>query len=115
MTGNNALPNTQGLRQPVHKDITFFHPRCPFYAIANIPLCPFTPENGSTEFWLGSSILADPSEQIVATPERAQINYRLKVNEPECFLKEEYLEKRRAVSLGLLKSGRAINIEQCNV
>jgi hypothetical protein len=27
VTGNNALPRTHGLRQPVHKDITFFHPQ----------------------------------------------------------------------------------------
>jgi hypothetical protein len=27
LTGNNALPRTHGLRQPVHKDITFFHPQ----------------------------------------------------------------------------------------
>ena len=27
VTGNNALPKTNGLRQPVHKDITFFHPQ----------------------------------------------------------------------------------------
>ncbi len=27
LTGNNALPRTNGLRQPVHKDITFFHPQ----------------------------------------------------------------------------------------
>jgi hypothetical protein len=27
MTGNNAIPRTHGLRQPVHKDITFFHPQ----------------------------------------------------------------------------------------
>lgn len=27
LTGNNALPHTEGMRQPVHKDITFFHPQ----------------------------------------------------------------------------------------
>lgn len=32
----------------------FDHPRCPYYIIANIPLCDFSIENGATEFWLGS-------------------------------------------------------------
>jgi hypothetical protein len=55
ITGNNALAGTGGMRQPVHKDISFrIHPTAPFYVIANILMDDFSPENGSTEFWLGS-------------------------------------------------------------
>jgi len=97
LTGNTALPNTHGLRQPVHKDITFTHPRCPFFVIANIPLCPFSIENGSTEFWLGSNVHADSEEQIVTTTERAVENPRLVAGDPECFVKEEVIEKRRVI------------------
>lgn len=34
-TGNNALARTDGLRQPVHKDITFHHPTAPFVSVAS--------------------------------------------------------------------------------
>lgn len=48
VTGNNALTGTGGMRQPVHKDITFHHPECPFYFIVNIFLCDFSVANGAT-------------------------------------------------------------------
>ncbi|ROV94793.1 hypothetical protein VMCG_08841 [Cytospora schulzeri] len=54
LTSNTALANTPGLRQNEHKDSTFDHPQCPYYFIANVPLCDFSAENGATEFWLGS-------------------------------------------------------------
>lgn len=49
ITGNNALPKTNGLRQPIHKDITFFHPQSPFFVIANIPLS-LQPRHGINRF-----------------------------------------------------------------
>lgn len=42
------------MRQNEHKDSMFDHPQCPYYIIANVPLCDFSTENGATEFWLGS-------------------------------------------------------------
>lgn len=42
------------MRQNEHKDSMFDHPQCPYYVIANIPLCDFTETNGATEFYLGS-------------------------------------------------------------
>lgn len=42
------------MRQNEHKDSMFAHPQCPYYIIANVPLCDFTTTNGATEFWLGS-------------------------------------------------------------
>lgn len=42
------------MRQNEHKDSMFDHPQCPYYMIANIPLCDFTEANGATEFWFGS-------------------------------------------------------------
>lgn len=61
LTANTALARTPGLRQPVHKDSVFAHPRHPYYFIANVPLCDFGPANGATEFWLGSHV--DTTEQ----------------------------------------------------
>ncbi|KAH8647358.1 phytanoyl-dioxygenase family protein [Xylariales sp. PMI_506] len=69
LTANTALANTGGIRQPAHKDSAFDHPLFPYYFIANIPLCDFTADNGSTEFWLGShahTTLAD--QEITSTP-----------------------------------------------
>ncbi|KAI9737081.1 MAG: hypothetical protein M1834_000671 [Cirrosporium novae-zelandiae] len=94
-TGNNALANTGGLRQPVHKDITFFNPQCPFYFIANIPLCDFTEENGATEFWLGSHLHTTGYDQIIATPELTTGKVRL--GEPTCNVRPEVVEARRGV------------------
>lgn len=54
LTANTALANTAGMRQNEHKDSMFDHPRCPYYIIANVPLCDFSTDNGATEFWLGS-------------------------------------------------------------
>ncbi|KAI0475733.1 phytanoyl-dioxygenase family protein [Xylariaceae sp. FL0804] len=97
VTGNTALPNTHGMRQPVHKDIVFFHPQCPFYAIANIPLCDFSPKTGSTEFWLGSHASTSGSDQEIATESKKAANAKLRVGEPTCFVRHEKVEERRAI------------------
>jgi len=97
LTGNNALPRTHGLRQPVHKDITFIHPQCPFFVIANIPLCSFNPTTGSTEFWLGSHAHTSGHQQIPATPESKLANAKLRVGEPTCDIKEDFAEERRRI------------------
>ena len=56
-SGNTALPPVEGTipqRQPVHADADFAHPTHPFALVVNVPLIDFTPENGSTEIWLGT-------------------------------------------------------------
>ncbi|KAK5114531.1 hypothetical protein LTR62_002466 [Meristemomyces frigidus] len=56
-SGNSAMPPTvdvQPQRQPVHADADFAHPSPPFALVVNLPLITFTPENGSTEVWLGT-------------------------------------------------------------
>ncbi|KAI9739966.1 MAG: hypothetical protein M1818_005022 [Claussenomyces sp. TS43310] len=97
MTGNNALPHTAGLRQPVHKDIIFHHPQCPFFCIANVPLVPFSPTNGSTEFWLGSHASTAGADQIAAMPGDVLANARLRVGEPTCNVRAEVVEARRKI------------------
>ncbi len=85
ITGNTALARTDGLRQPVHKDIAWRdHPTAPFYVIANVLLADFGPENGSTEFWLGSHKNTTTEDQDPA-PERA------------CFVLEDKVEARRKI------------------
>ncbi|KIM96945.1 hypothetical protein OIDMADRAFT_131433 [Oidiodendron maius Zn] len=41
-------------RQPVHIDVSRGHPRTPFGYCVNINLVSTSPENGATEFWLGT-------------------------------------------------------------
>ncbi|KAM0696713.1 hypothetical protein Q7P36_003962 [Cladosporium allicinum] len=53
-SGNSAMPNPNPQRQPVHSDADFAHPTHPFALVINVPLIDFTPENGSTELWLGT-------------------------------------------------------------
>ncbi len=85
ITGNNALAGTQGIRQPVHKDISWRnHPTAPFYVIANVLLADFSPENGSTEFWLGSHKDTTTDDQ---DPTPGQT----------CFVLPEKVEERRSV------------------
>ncbi|KAH9906389.1 phytanoyl-dioxygenase family protein [Xylariomycetidae sp. FL2044] len=97
VTGNTALPNTHGMRQPVHKDMVFFHPQAPFYVIANMPLSSFNKENGSTEFWLGSHAHTSGHDQVIATAADQEQNPRLIVGEPMCFVRPEVVEERRSV------------------
>jgi len=95
MTANNALAGTGGLRQPVHKDITFHHPTCPFYFIANIVLSDFTVQNGATEFWLGSHAHTTSADQVPCTEEtkvRKQVP-----GDPSCNVQPEVVEQRRAI------------------
>lgn len=48
------LPDGTPQRQPVHSDADFAHPSHPFALVVNVPLVTMTPENGSTEIWLGT-------------------------------------------------------------
>lgn len=48
------MPNPTPQRQPVHTDADFAHPTHPFALVVNVPMIDFTPENGSTELWLGT-------------------------------------------------------------
>ncbi|KAL2134549.1 hypothetical protein VTI74DRAFT_11521 [Chaetomium olivicolor] len=48
------LPGASPQRQPVHSDADFAHPSHPFALVVNVPLVTMTPENGSTELWLGT-------------------------------------------------------------
>ena len=88
-SGNTALPPEQDSkpqRQPVHADADFAHPTHPFALVVNVPLIKFTPENGSTEIWLGthSGDLAGLQVQEGAHGERASGR-----------IKEDLLEQRR--------------------
>ena len=95
VTGNNALPRTSGLRQPVHKDVVFKHPTCPFYVIANIPLCPFNKNTGATEFWLGSHAHTTGADQIPVDDKSELANATLVIGEPSADIKLDVLEARR--------------------
>ncbi|KAJ5128487.1 hypothetical protein N7448_002207 [Penicillium atrosanguineum] len=56
-SGNTAMPPTRenlAVSQPVHSDADFAHPDHPFAHVINVPLITMTPENGSTEVWLGT-------------------------------------------------------------
>jgi hypothetical protein len=57
ISGNTALPPTADsppASQPTHSDADFDFPELPFALVANVPLVTMTPENGSTEIWLGT-------------------------------------------------------------
>ncbi|KAI4934198.1 hypothetical protein J4E85_002054 [Alternaria conjuncta] len=57
ISGNTALPPTASsppASQPIHNDADFDHPSIPFALVVNVPLVTMTPENGSTEIWLGT-------------------------------------------------------------
>lgn len=71
--------------------------KCPFYVIANIPLCDFSKTNGSTEFWLGSHAHTTGHDQVLATPESTLTNARLRVGEPTCNVLQDVFEQRRAI------------------
>ncbi|KAL9624634.1 MAG: hypothetical protein Q9160_001299 [Pyrenula sp. 1 TL-2023] len=55
--GANAAFRSQE-RQPVHVDLDYEYPELPFGLCININLVDVSPENGSTEFWLGSHLAA---------------------------------------------------------
>lgn len=71
--------------------------KCPFYVIANIPLCPFNQTTGSTEFWLGSHQSTAGTDQVLATPDSKLANAKLRVGEPECNILSDVLEARRKI------------------
>ena len=71
--------------------------QCPFYVIANIPLCPFNPATGSTEFWLGSHLSTAGIDQVIATPEAKLANAKLVVGDPECNVLPDVVEARRKI------------------
>ncbi|KAM0754797.1 hypothetical protein T439DRAFT_377223 [Meredithblackwellia eburnea MCA 4105] len=85
ITANTAIKKTTQA-QPIHKDTSFVHPCAPFMMIANFLLSDFMPENGSTEFWLGSHNSTLPVEQMWRSKES-------KV--PTCDIRPEILEERR--------------------
>jgi len=94
-TGNNALKGTGGLRQPVHKDTRFRHPKCPFVVISNTALVDFTLDNGATEFWLGTHAYSDETCQTIATKETVFQSQRL--GTPSCPIREDVVEARRQI------------------
>jgi ectoine hydroxylase-related dioxygenase (phytanoyl-CoA dioxygenase family) len=68
------MPATETIkpqRQPVHSDADFKHPSHPFALVVNVPLITFTPENGSTEIWLGTHNNTNIQDQEGAHGERA--------------------------------------------
>jgi hypothetical protein len=66
-----TLPGDTPQRQPVHSDADFAHPDHPFALVINIPLVTVTPENGSTEIWLGTHNTGSIDAQEGAHGERA--------------------------------------------
>lgn len=91
------MANTAGMRQSVHKDSAFEHPGCPYYFIANIPLCDFSVENGSTEFWLGSSVYTTIKDQQTVQEDRVVSGKQYKAGERIPWISPDATEARRAV------------------
>ncbi|KAF2473710.1 phytanoyl-CoA dioxygenase family protein [Lindgomyces ingoldianus] len=74
ISGNTALPPTSTsppTAQPTHTDADFDHPSLPFALVINIPLITMTPENGSTEIWLGTHASTSIADQEGARGDRA--------------------------------------------
>jgi ectoine hydroxylase-related dioxygenase (phytanoyl-CoA dioxygenase family) len=72
--------------QPVHSDADFDHPDHPFAYVVNVPLITMTPENGSTEVWLGTHANTGLHVQEGRHGERASSRIR-----------QEDLDNRRAI------------------
>ena len=90
LSGNTALPPTPDSppqSQPIHSDADIDHPNCPFALVVNVCLIDMTPENGSTEVWLGSHLNSGPTAQEGKHGERA--SGRIK----ETLLAERALER----------------------
>lgn len=66
-----TLPGESPQRQPVHSDADFAHPAHPFALVLNVPLVTTTPENGSTEIWLGTHSKSGVEAQEGSHGERA--------------------------------------------
>ncbi|KAI5459301.1 hypothetical protein BGZ63DRAFT_415919 [Mariannaea sp. PMI_226] len=89
-SANSAMPAAPGeapQRQPVHSDADFVHPSHPFALVINVPLVTTTPENGSTELWLGTHSKFGVDAQEGAHGERASGRIR-----------EAWLAERQTVS-----------------
>ncbi|KAF3037388.1 hypothetical protein E8E12_008154 [Didymella heteroderae] len=74
VSGNTALPPTAmspPASQPIHNDADFDHLSVPFALVVNVPLVTMTPENGSTEIWLGTHSDTTIADQEGAHGERA--------------------------------------------
>jgi ectoine hydroxylase-related dioxygenase (phytanoyl-CoA dioxygenase family) len=57
VSGNTAMPPSADAppkSQPIHSDSDFDHLEIPFALVVNVGLVEMTPENGSTEVWLGT-------------------------------------------------------------
>jgi ectoine hydroxylase-related dioxygenase (phytanoyl-CoA dioxygenase family) len=83
LSGNTALISNES--QPVHTDADFDHPQIPFALVLNVPLITMTPENGSTEFWLGTHIISRLHVQEQSQDEHAGGEIR-----------QQFLSERRA-------------------
>ncbi|GAA5902799.1 hypothetical protein JCM8208_006479 [Rhodotorula glutinis] len=90
LTANCAIAGATQ-RQNVHKDAPWLHPNCPGMLNTNLALSDFTPENGSTEFWLGSHNCTTGHDQVWPTRESAT---------PLCDVAPDTLEERRRVRPG---------------
>lgn len=103
ISGNTALPPTADAppaSQPTHNDADFDHPCIPFALVVNIPLVSMTPENGSTEVWLGTHSNTTLADQEGAHGDRA--SGRIKKD----LL--EYRRKERGPSQPIVKKGSII-------
>lgn len=85
------------MRQAEHKDSSFDHPRCPYYFIANVPLCDFTIENGATEFWLGSHVNTTVEDQQTAPEDGPYSNKMYKAGDHIPWIAEKAKLAQRAV------------------
>ncbi|PVI03180.1 phytanoyl-CoA dioxygenase family protein [Periconia macrospinosa] len=89
ISGNTAFPPTASAppqSQPTHNDADFDHPQVPFALVINVPLVTMTPENGSTEIWLGTHANTTIDDQEGAHGDRASGR-----------IKQHLLEQRRSV------------------
>ncbi|KAG8162350.1 hypothetical protein KVR01_008115 [Diaporthe batatas] len=97
LTANTALANTAGMRQHEHKDTLFDHPQCPYYIIANVPLCDFSAANGATEFWLGSHAATTVADQQPVTDATRAAWAPEAASDRIPWISDEAKEARRAV------------------
>jgi ectoine hydroxylase-related dioxygenase (phytanoyl-CoA dioxygenase family) len=84
----------------VHSDADFDHPNSPFALVINVPLVTMTPENGSTEVWLGTHNITSLAAQEGLHGERASGR-----------VKKELLEQRaleRPPSQPVVKKGSLV-------
>lgn len=71
----------------MHSDADFNHPDHPFALVVNVPLVTATPENGSTEVWLGTHDKYGVDAQEGSHGERASGR-----------IKQDHLDQRREIS-----------------